>query len=136
MFAGSLETTPNTQFQPTSLLKSRQTLDEILSQEEKTKEKTKRAMKNERSTRATNKGKQRDRDVDEQERYIPTIVPLTGKLNYELAKEHQARKLPDRVTLIRLEAISPFPFNELRTVLERYVKCGEIIWAQEKPKNQ
>ena len=34
---------------------------------------------------------------------VDHIVSLTGKLNYELAKEYQARKLSDRVTLIRLE---------------------------------
>ena len=47
------------------LLKSRQTLDELLSQEERTKEKRSERRKNERSMRAANKAKQRDRDVDE-----------------------------------------------------------------------
>ena len=67
---------------------------------------------------------------------VDRVVLLTGKLYYELVKERQVRNLSDRVALIRLEELSPFPFDELRTALKRYTKSKEIIWVQEEPRNQ
>lgn len=67
---------------------------------------------------------------------VDRIVLLTGKLYYDLVKERQTRKLSDRVALIRLEEISPFPFDELHTALKRYAKAREIVWVQEEPRNQ
>ena len=64
------------------------------------------------------------------------VVLLTGKLYYDLVKEGQAQKLSDRVALIRLEELSPFPFGDLHTTLKRYTKAREIVWVQEEPKNQ
>jgi probable 2-oxoglutarate dehydrogenase E1 component DHKTD1 len=67
---------------------------------------------------------------------VDRVVLLTGKLYYDLVKERQTRKLSDRVALIRLEEISPFPFDELHAALKRYTKAREIVWVQEEPRNQ
>ena len=67
---------------------------------------------------------------------VDRVVLLTGKLYYDLVKERQARKLSERVALIRLEELSPFPFDGLHTALKRYTKAKEIIWVQEEPRNQ
>ena len=64
------------------------------------------------------------------------VVLLTGKLYYDLVKERQAQNLSDRVALIRLEELSPFPFGDLHTTLKRYTKAREIVWVQEEPRNQ
>ena len=67
---------------------------------------------------------------------VDRVVLLTGKLYYDLAKERQTRNLSDRVALVRLEELSPFPFDELHTALKRYTKSREIVWVQEEPRNQ
>lgn len=61
---------------------------------------------------------------------------LTGKLYYDLVKERQARNLDDRVSLVRVEELSPFPFNELEKILTRYGNDKEVFWVQEEPRNQ
>jgi len=67
---------------------------------------------------------------------VDRVVLLTGKLYYDLVKERQARKLSERVALIRLEELSPFPFDDLHAALKRYTKAKEIMWVQEEPRNQ
>ncbi|KAF9652772.1 2-oxoglutarate dehydrogenase, E1 component [Thelephora ganbajun] len=67
---------------------------------------------------------------------VDRVVLLTGKLYYDLVKERQTRKLSDRVALVRLEELSPFPFDELQATLKRYTKAREIVWVQEEPRNQ
>src|ERR1700753_1358031 len=67
---------------------------------------------------------------------VDRVVLLTGKLYYDLIKERQARDLSDRVALIRLEELSPFPFDEIHGALKRYTKAREILWVQEEPRNQ
>lgn len=67
---------------------------------------------------------------------VDRVVLLTGKLYYELFKERQTRELSEKVALIRLEELSPFPFDELRAALKRYAKAREIVWVQEEPMNQ
>jgi probable 2-oxoglutarate dehydrogenase E1 component DHKTD1 len=67
---------------------------------------------------------------------VDRVVLLTGKLYYDLVNERKARNLSDRVALIRLEELSPFPFDELHATLKRYTKSKEIVWVQEEPRNQ
>lgn len=67
---------------------------------------------------------------------VDRVVLLTGKLYYDLIKERETRNLSDRVALIRLEELSPFPFDELHAVLKRYTKAKQIVWVQEEPRNQ
>ena len=67
---------------------------------------------------------------------VDRVVLLTGKLYYDLVKERQTRNLSDRVALIRLEELSPFPFDELHLALKRYAKAREVLWVQEEPRNQ
>ena len=67
---------------------------------------------------------------------VDRVVLLTGKLYYDLTKERETRNLSDRVALIRLEELSPFPFDELHAALKRYTKARQIVWVQEEPRNQ
>jgi len=67
---------------------------------------------------------------------VNRVALLTGKLYYDLVKERQTRNLSDRVALIRLEELSPFPFEALHAALKRYTKAREIVWVQEEPRNQ
>ncbi|KAF7298919.1 2-oxoglutarate dehydrogenase E1 component mitochondrial [Mycena indigotica] len=64
------------------------------------------------------------------------VILMTGKIYYELLKERQARSLEDKVALIRIEELAPFPFVELRAVVEQYPQAQEFFWLQEEPRNQ
>lgn len=67
---------------------------------------------------------------------VDRVILLTGKLYYDLVKERQARKLDDQVSLIRIEELAPFPFDELEATLKRYTHAKSVRWVQEEPKNQ
>ncbi|KAH7887154.1 dehydrogenase E1 and transketolase domain-containing protein 1 [Phlebopus sp. FC_14] len=75
---------------------------------------------------------------------IERVVLLSGKLYYDLAKERSARGLEDRVALIRIEELAPFPFAALGDILKPYADIAqnrntaeiEWVWVQEEPRNQ
>jgi probable 2-oxoglutarate dehydrogenase E1 component DHKTD1 len=64
------------------------------------------------------------------------VILLSGKLYYDLVKERQTRGLTDRVAIVRIEELSPFPFVELQQVLKAYGGAKEVVWLQEEPRNQ
>jgi len=66
-------------------------------------------------------------------------VLLSGKLYYDIVRERSARGLDDSIALVRVEELSPFPFAEVRDVLNRYVSASsikDVVWLQEEPRNQ
>ena len=68
---------------------------------------------------------------------VQRVIPLSGKVYYELLKERQARSLNDVVAFVRIEELAPFPFaEELEQVLLLYSKATKFVWLQEEPRNQ
>eukprot|EP00939_MAST-03C_sp_MAST-3C-sp1_P003169 g3169.t1 len=63
------------------------------------------------------------------------IVFCSGKLYYELLEQRQKAGVND-VALVRLEQLSPFPFDHVFTEIGKYSPDAELVWAQEEPKNQ
>jgi 2-oxoglutarate dehydrogenase E1 component len=39
------------------------------------------------------------------------------------------------VAVVRIEQLYPFPHQDLQTLVSQYPNLGEIVWAQEEPKN-
>ncbi|KAI9490360.1 dehydrogenase E1 and transketolase domain-containing protein 1 [Zychaea mexicana] len=66
---------------------------------------------------------------------VEKVVFVSGKLYYDLVKERAAKGLDDRIALIRVEELSPFPRNELEQVVDQYNYAREFIWCQEEPEN-
>lgn len=66
------------------------------------------------------------------------IILHSGKIYYELLKERTSRGLDDsnKVALVRIEELSPFPFSDVLKILEKYDNVKEVYWLQEEPKNQ
>jgi len=62
------------------------------------------------------------------------VIFVSGKLYYDLVKEREVRGLGERVAIVRIEELCPFPFEELREVLSG-VK-SDVRWVQEEPRNQ
>ncbi len=64
---------------------------------------------------------------------IRRVVLCSGKIYFDLLKARIASG-DDRVALVRLEQLYPFPFNTLGRILARWPNA-EIVWCQEEPQN-
>jgi probable 2-oxoglutarate dehydrogenase E1 component DHKTD1 len=64
------------------------------------------------------------------------VVLLTGKIYYDLAKQRNDHVAGHKVSFIRLEELSPFPFSQLKKELKSYPNATEFVWLQEEPRNQ
>jgi 2-oxoglutarate dehydrogenase E1 component len=56
-------------------------------------------------------------------------------VEYLAAREKAQPPGRERVALLRLEQLYPFPAQELRRALERYPHLREVVWMQEEPRN-
>ncbi|GLD65082.1 2-oxoglutarate dehydrogenase-like, mitochondrial [Lates japonicus] len=65
---------------------------------------------------------------------VKRVIFCTGKVYYELAKERKQQNLEREIAIIRLEQISPFPFDQVRAEVEKYTSA-ELVWCQEEHKN-
>jgi 2-oxoglutarate dehydrogenase complex dehydrogenase (E1) component-like enzyme len=65
---------------------------------------------------------------------VRRIVLCSGKVYYDL---NAARLKTDdrRVAILRLEQFYPFPEKLLREAFARYPNAGQLVWAQEEPRN-
>ncbi len=64
---------------------------------------------------------------------IRRVVLCSGKVYLDLLKARAASD-DNRVALVRVEQLYPFPFNSLARVLARWPNA-EIVWCQEEPQN-
>jgi 2-oxoglutarate dehydrogenase E1 component len=64
---------------------------------------------------------------------IRRVVLCSGKVYFDLAKARAASG-DDRVALVRVEQLYPFPFDTLAKLLARWPNA-EIVWCQEEPQN-
>jgi 2-oxoglutarate dehydrogenase E1 component len=65
---------------------------------------------------------------------VRRVVMCSGKVYFDLAKVRAERRDGNRVALVRVEQLYPFPFASLAKVLARY-RNAEIVWCQEEPQN-
>jgi 2-oxoglutarate dehydrogenase E1 component len=65
---------------------------------------------------------------------IKRVVLCTGKVYFDLMEEREKRG-ENRIQILRIEQLYPFPENVLAQELNRFPKA-ELIWCQEEPKNQ
>jgi 2-oxoglutarate dehydrogenase E1 component len=66
---------------------------------------------------------------------IRRVIVCSGKVYYELLAYRRERKIDD-IALVRLEQQYPFPHEEYRTEVGKYVNAREVVWCQEEPQNQ
>ncbi|MBS0472644.1 MAG: 2-oxoglutarate dehydrogenase E1 component [Proteobacteria bacterium] len=65
---------------------------------------------------------------------IKRVVLCSGKVYFDLM-EQRDKLNENRVYIVRLEQLYPFPENVLALELNRFPKA-ELVWCQEEPKNQ
>ncbi len=63
------------------------------------------------------------------------VVVCSGRVWFDLEAARLARKL-EKLALVRVEQLYPFPEQALREILHAYPPDAEFVWAQEEPMNQ
>lgn len=68
---------------------------------------------------------------------VERLVLCSGKLFYDLDKwrEDHPQDHHQKVAVIRVEQLYPFPKGQLTPFLNGFPKLKQIVWAQEEPKN-
>ena len=66
---------------------------------------------------------------------VKKIIMCSGKVFYELIEKRNKEKRHD-ISIIRIEQLYPFPYDDLEEILLRYQNVHEYIWCQEEPLNQ
>ncbi|HJR56296.1 MAG TPA: 2-oxoglutarate dehydrogenase E1 component [Rhizomicrobium sp.] len=65
---------------------------------------------------------------------IRRVILCTGKVYFDLMEEREKRG-ENRIQILRIEQIYPFPENVLAQELNRFPQA-ELVWCQEEPQNQ
>ncbi len=65
---------------------------------------------------------------------VRRLVLCSGKVFYDLAAARK-KSGDERVAVIRLEQLYPFPERLLREIFASYPNAQQLVWAQEEPKN-
>ena len=65
---------------------------------------------------------------------IRRVVLCSGKVYFDLMDEREKRG-ENRIQILRIEQLYPFPENVLAQELNRFPKA-ELVWCQEEPQNQ
>jgi 2-oxoglutarate dehydrogenase E1 component len=65
---------------------------------------------------------------------VTRLVFCSGKVWYDLAKRRRDGGL-DKVALVRVEQLYPFPAEAIRRQLDAYPNAEERLWVQEEPEN-
>ncbi len=68
-------------------------------------------------------------------RRVERIVFCSGKIYYDVMKVKREKKL-DRLEVIRVEQLYPYPKSEIAEVITAHPAAKEIVWLQEEPLNQ
>ncbi|XP_043489757.1 2-oxoglutarate dehydrogenase, mitochondrial-like isoform X2 [Polistes fuscatus] len=66
---------------------------------------------------------------------IQKILFCSGKVYYDLFLERKEKQLEDKIAIIRIEQLCPFPYHFVANELTKYPKC-KIMWFQEEHQNQ
>jgi probable 2-oxoglutarate dehydrogenase E1 component DHKTD1 len=66
---------------------------------------------------------------------IERVIFMAGKLYYDLVKKRTELELGDKVAIVRVEELCPFPVDALKNEIARFPNA-EFFWVQEEPQNQ
>jgi len=65
---------------------------------------------------------------------VRRVIFCTGKVYHDIYNEREARGLQDKVAIVRIEQIAPFPHDLMKQQLDLY-PTAKVYWAQEEHKN-
>ncbi|MEC5320665.1 2-oxoglutarate dehydrogenase E1 component [Brenneria populi subsp. brevivirga] len=67
---------------------------------------------------------------------VEQVILCAGQVYYDAQQAREAQGVTDKVALIRLEQLYPFPHQALKEALSHYPKAKNWLWLQEEPANQ
>lgn len=73
-----------------------------------------------------------DEQADKEE--VRRLILCSGKIYVDLVSSDRWQE-SEGIALVRLEQLSPFPYEDARPVIESYPALEEIVWVQEEPRN-
>ncbi len=76
-----------------------------------------------------------DRPQSQADQQVQRCVLCSGKVYYDLQEARAEAGLDDKVALLRLEQLAPFPQQALAEELLRYGRTISFVWCQEEPRN-
>lgn len=76
-----------------------------------------------------------EREPSRADENIERVILCSGKVFYDLQDARAEKGLDDKVALVRLEQLAPFPNEVLSEELMRYNSSVSLIWCQEEPRN-
>lgn len=65
---------------------------------------------------------------------VRKVAFCTGRVYYDLLKERRDRGLEKDIAIVRLEQISPFPYDLIKQEVAKYPNA-QLVWSQEEHKN-
>jgi len=65
---------------------------------------------------------------------IEKVIFCSGKIAHELFSYRKDKQIKN-TTIIRLEQLYPFPFDQMKKILNKYKDVKKIYWVQEEPRN-
>lgn len=79
-------------------------------------------------------------DLVQPHKNMKRLIVCSGKIFYDLHKLREEKNLQDKIALIRIEELNPFPYKELNDIVSKYTDNGtkfdSVYWAQEEHENQ
>ncbi|WP_265410989.1 2-oxoglutarate dehydrogenase E1 component [Actinobacillus pleuropneumoniae] len=66
---------------------------------------------------------------------VKRVVMCSGKVYYDLLEQRRQNEQTD-IAIIRIEQLYPFPYEDMKKVLEPYAHVKDFVWCQEEPQNQ
>ncbi len=70
-----------------------------------------------------------------QDSNVTRMLLCTGRVYYDLLHKREELKRKD-IAIVRLEELYPFPYEVLKTEIQKYPALKEIVWVQDEPENQ
>ncbi|SNB75937.1 2-oxoglutarate dehydrogenase E1 component [Arboricoccus pini] len=76
-----------------------------------------------------------DREPGPADANVERVIMCSGKVYYDLLEAREERGLDDKVALLRLEQLAPFPERSMTEQLARFPADARYVWCQEEPRN-
>ena len=67
---------------------------------------------------------------------VEQVILCSGQVYYDVVEARRLRELDERVAIVRLEQLYPFPEAEVIKALTAWTNCRSWVWLQEEPENQ
>ncbi len=75
-----------------------------------------------------------DADAADRAADVRRLVLCSGKIYVDLVSS-QARAAHPEVAICRVEQLYPFPWSDLKPIIDKHEHLDEILWVQEEPEN-